>query len=138
MKLAYIKADKKDTASMGWAISSRTADTPDEREIVVEDLPFRKNPLYFPNLGTWYSRREMEYVFVKRFQNASKATQGAHELCAWLRSIVLAELEDSLGACKFTDAKCTGATFEVSDTLATVTATFTADPYRIVNGKEVL
>ena len=138
MDLAYVKAGDRDTASMGWAISDRSAPTPDEREIVVEDLPFRKNPLYFPNLGTWYSRREVEYTFARRFQNAAKAIQGSDDFCAWLRSLALVTLEDSLGACKFTNAKCTAAEAKTSGSLATVTATFAADPYRIVNGKEVL
>lgn len=138
MKLAYIKVGDKDTASMGWAISKRTADPPAEREVVVENLPFRNNPLYFPDLGYYYERREMEYEFTRVFPNNAKAQRGAEELQAWLMSLRLVILEDSIGSCKYLDAKCTSCPKEVDDNRATVTATFVANPYRTVNGVSTL
>ena len=138
MNLAYIKADENDSASMGWAMSKRTADPPAEREIVVENLPFRKNPLYFPSLGTWYERREMEYTFVKSFPNNGKAQRGAAEFQAWLMSLRLVTLEDSIGGCEYTDAKCVSCQAEFDDNRATVTASFVANPHRLVDGVETV
>lgn len=126
------------TSDLGWRISSRESPLPDEREIVVEDIPFRKNPLYFPDLGRWYSRREVTYKFVQVFQNAALAQRGADSFASFLAGIEWSWMHDSIGDCRYTNVKLKSCNVTVSDTMATVEAVLYADPYRVVNGAVVL
>lgn len=131
MRLEYIEADGVKSSDTGWRMTEREANPPEEREIVVEDLPFRKNPLYFPNLGRWYSRRELSYEFDQPFQHAAEAVRGADAFMAWLGSIDLTDMKDSLGDCTFTNVRCTSLSADYSDNVATVKVKFVADPYKL-------
>lgn len=139
MRLESIEAGGVKSSDIGWRMKSREANPPEEREIVVEDLPFRKNPLYFPNLGRWYSRRELSYEFDQSFQHAAAAVRAADDFMAWLGSIDLTDLKDSLGDCTFTNVRCTSLSASCSDNLATVKVEFVADPYKLnPDGSETL
>ena len=130
------------SASRGWAIKEggRSESSPKERETVIDDIPYRKDPIDLSkyNGKSYFGRRTVTYTFVQSFGSVRDAYEAASSFGSWLMECRGATLTDTLGNCAFSGAKCSSTSYSLSGFLVTFTAEFTANPYKTVNGVEVL